>query len=224
MSRSSLLRAFFLGVVIAATWVLFVAFHLFARQGILLKINSKEKSKTASVCPRQITVKVKCSDSQDSMIKSPCHRQTSYVKYPAYARLTPLPLPRPCGLTLIGALIKASRYNSYHTNLKLFIVFFIKLCQGTKRVLPPHFFSDADHKPKRLLLLTFYLVTFISLQFHAPIQARAIASSQPPHPVSTCPHTPLKVLPQLCFTALCVPDSVCGPKHATGPKLLLRFL
>lgn len=39
MSRSSLLRTFFLGVLIVATWVLFVAFYLFGRQGILLKIN-----------------------------------------------------------------------------------------------------------------------------------------------------------------------------------------
>lgn len=135
----------------------------------------------------------------------------------------PLPLPRPCGLTLIGALIKASRYNSYHTNLKRFIVFFIKLCQGTKRVLPPHFFSDADHKPKRLLLLTFYLVTFISLQFQcqpcssllvAPIQPRAIASSHLPHLVSTFTHTLLKVFLHVVFTVPHVQNSGWGRSHA----------
>ena len=36
--------------------------------------------------------KVKCPDPQDAMIKSPCHGQTSYVKYPAYARPPPLRL------------------------------------------------------------------------------------------------------------------------------------
>lgn len=107
-------------------------------------------------------------------------------------------------------------YYSYHTNLKLCTVFFIKLCQRSKRVLPPHLFSDGDHKPKRLLLLTFYLVTFTSLQFQcqpyssllvAPIQPRAIASSQTPHPVSTFTHTLLKVLPHFGFTALQAPFS-----------------
>lgn len=153
------------------------------------------------------------------MIKSPCHGQTSYVKYPAYVRPPPpVPLPPPCGLTLIGALIKALRYNSYHTTLKLFIVFFIKLCHGTKRVLPPHFFSDADHKSKRLLPLT-----FISLQFQcqpcssllvAPIQPKAIASSHPPHPVCTCTHTLLKVSPHVGFTAPHMPFSGWGRSHA----------
>ena len=176
------------------------------------------KSKMASVCSRH-----KCPDSQDSMIKNPCHGQTSYVKYPAYARPPPLALPPPCGLTLIGALIKALRYNWYHTNLKLFIVFFIKLCRGTKRILPPHFFSGADHKPKRLLLLTFYLVTFISLQFQcqpcssllvAPIQPRAIASSHLPHPFSTFTHTLLKVFLHVVFTAPHVQNSGWGRSHA----------
>lgn len=130
--------------------------------------------------------------------------------------LPPLPLYPPCGLTFIGPLIKALRYNSYHTNLKCFNAFFIKLCQGTTRVLPPHFFSDGDHKPKKLLLLTFYLVTFTRLQFQfqpcssllvGQIQSRAIASSQPLHLISTCTHTLLKVLPHVGFTAIHVPCS-----------------
>lgn len=179
----------------------------------------RRKSKMASVELRPLTVKVKSPDPRDST-----NDQKSLPRADLLRQIPRLhPASPPCGLTLIGALIKASRYNSYHTNLKRFIVFFIKLCQGTKRVLPPHFFSDADHKPKRLLLLTFYLVTFISLQFQcqpcssllvAPIQPRAIASSHLPHLVSTFTHTLLKVFLHVVFTVPHVQNSGWGRSHA----------